>query len=346
MATKQDVGHLQSLEYISSDTVRIVDKLYGTQDISEPVLVELLRAPVLHRLTAICQHGVTGLLGLTPVVTRFEHSVGAFLLVRRVGGSLEEQVTGLLHDISHTTLSHVIDWALSAPGESFHEVHKDRFLETTPLPDILKRHGFHDLKPFREELFPLVEMPAPHLCADRLDYALRDSVSFGRLELSEAQEILASLKAHPDATSPQRLLVLRDKELALKLSRAYMTVDRDVWSNPAHVDMARRAGELIGAMVRDGRLKEEDLWNEADQEFWERLRAESTAEDLQVIHRLESEGLPDEKGLPLPRAAKVRTLDPDVCRAEDDTPMPLSTISTEWFEERNAYISARQALRA
>jgi HD superfamily phosphohydrolase len=41
------------------------------------------------RLQGICQYGVTGFLGLTPRVTRLEHSVGAFILVRRVGATIE-----------------------------------------------------------------------------------------------------------------------------------------------------------------------------------------------------------------------------------------------------------------
>jgi HD superfamily phosphohydrolase len=31
------------------------------------------------------------------------------LLVRRLGASLEEQIAALLHDVSHTAFSHVID---------------------------------------------------------------------------------------------------------------------------------------------------------------------------------------------------------------------------------------------
>lgn len=187
------VGFFQTLESVSEDTVLIRDKLYGNHTISEPVLVELLRSPTLLRLIGVCQHGVTGLLGLTPRVTRFELSVGAFLLVREVRASLEEQVAALLHDVSHTTLSHVVDWALAKPGEgSFHEAHKARYVKTTPLPQILTKHGFGDLKALEEDLYPLVEMPSPHLCADRLDYALRDAVGFKKLELKDAQRIFAA----------------------------------------------------------------------------------------------------------------------------------------------------------
>lgn len=347
--TSLNVGFFQTLELVSENTILIRDKLYGDHTISEPILVELLRSPTVLRLTGICQYGVTALLGLTPKVTRFEHSVGAFLLVRKVGASLEEQVAALLHDISHTALSHVVDWALSNPpgesGTSFHEVHKERYIKTTPLPEILTRHGFGDHKALNEELYPLVEMPSPHLCADRLDYALRDAAAFGKLALKDVQRIFTALKAFPDASSLHRLLVLEDEQLALTLARAYLATDRDVWSNRAHISLYQRTGQLIGDIVRRGAVKEEVLWTLSDQDFWELLRSVADPNELEKLKRLESEALPKEDTLQLPRGAKIRTIDPDVWVRDTDKPSPLSVVSPEWADERKEYICSREATR-
>lgn len=343
------VGYFQTLESVSEDTILIRDKLYGDHEISEPILVELLRSPTLLRLTGICQYGVTALLGFTPKVTRFEHSVGAFLLVRKVGASVEEQVAALLHDVSHTVLSHVVDWALSIPpgesGTSFHEVHKERYIKTTPLPQILTRHGFGNLKALNEELYPLVETPSPHLCADRLDYALRDAAAFGKLAIKDVQQFFADLQAFPDASSPFRLLVLKDKQLALSLARAYLATDRDVWSNRAHIHLYQRTGQLIGDMVKRGAVKEEVLWSVSDQEFWELLRSAANPNELETMKRLESESLPKEDDLQLPRGAKIRTIDPDVWVRGTEEPLPLSVVNPEWATERQEYISGREATR-
>ncbi|CAH0003261.1 unnamed protein product [Clonostachys byssicola] len=349
MTTKVAVGHYQSLEYASpTSPVLIRDEIHGDFTVTEPVLIELLHSPCLRRLVGVLQHGLSGFLAFTPPITRFEHSVGAFLIVRRAGAKLDEQIAALLHDVSHTVLSHVMDWAsLTKPGESFHEVHKDRYIESTPLPDILTRHGFADLKPLQEELYPLVEMPSPHLCADRLDYGIRDTIAFGYLKLEEGRRILASIQAHPNATSPDRLLVASDQDLALALCRAYLAADRDVWSNPGHVEITRAIGDVIGKAVHSGRLLEEQMWTLSDNEFWEALREATDDAGRKVMDRLKSTtSMPHENGLH--KEAKVRTLDPDVVNSPSSAaqqPVPLSQVSEIWAEEKRAYILARQSQR-
>ena len=344
MAPRQ-VGYLQSLHFPSESSVLIHDQIYGDHHITEPILVELLCSPTFQRLTGVWQSGITALFNLGPRVSRFEHSVGAFLLVRKVGASVAEQVAALLHDVSHTALSHVMDWALSKPGEdSYHEEHKARYIAMTPLPQILAQHGFADLKPLHEHLYPLVERPAPHLCADRLDYALRDAVAFGKMPLSEAQDVFHTFAAFPDVDSPSRLMVLSDVSLALRLSRAYIECDRDVWCNPSHIDMYKRTGQIIRDLVEQGKVSDDDLWC-PDDEFWALLRSASDAEGLKELERLETEGAPEIKGLGLPPGAKVRTIDPDVYVPGEDKPRPLSVVNGTWARERQQYIQSREAMR-
>ncbi|KAJ5289068.1 hypothetical protein N7478_002098 [Penicillium angulare] len=348
MSSQINTGFLQTLETINDKQVIIRDKIYGEHTITEPVLSHLLQSPELLRLSGVCQHGITALLGFGPRVTRYEHSVGAFLLVRKVGASVEEQIAALLHDISHTSLSHVVDYALSKPGEgSYHEFHKARYLKTSQLPQILTQYGFGDLKALDEELFPLVEMPAPQLCADRLDYSLRDAVVFNKLSLEEVQRVYETLKAAPSPDAPNRLLVLDDPQLALAYARAYLATDQDVWSNRAHANLYLRTGSIIRELVESGRVKEEVLWILSDDDFWALLREKATPDILRELERLETESLPDEKQLRLPRGTKIRTIDPEICLvgSSQDKPLPLSVVLPEWGLERQQYIDSRESTR-
>ncbi|KAM7212949.1 hypothetical protein V8F06_011653 [Rhypophila decipiens] len=348
-------------------SLKITDTLYGSHTLTsqaEPVLLALLQSPHLTRLAGVHQHGITGLLNLTPKITRLEHSIGAFLIVRLLGASLAEQVAALLHDVSHTSLSHVVDFALTSPGEeSYHEAHKSRYLSMSDLPELVR--SFADdlelptrshagdpelaagyMSVFHEESYPLLEYPAPALCADRIDYALRDAVAFGKLDMQEAQQILHSFKAYPDNRCRDRLIVMDDAALALKFATTYNALDRDVWSNPANIDMYTSAGGVIRDAVQKGTLDKDDLWRLSDEEFWERLGQVTDDAGRSVMVRLELEGLRQVGGLP--RGTKVRTLDPDVLVRDEQGLVvgykPLSTVYPAWGVERKHYINARQQL--
>src|SRR5512135_1970548 len=173
------------------------DSVYGPADIDEPVLLDLLQTAAVRRLEGVLQHGITGLIGVTRPTTRLEHSLGVMLLVRRLGGSLEEQIAALLHDISHTAFSHVIDYVVDGhDSQSYHEEWKEAHLLASDVPEVLARHGYDWRDFLHEEDYPLLEQPAPRLCADRLDYFLRDSRDLGLSTADEIQHALDHLVVH------------------------------------------------------------------------------------------------------------------------------------------------------
>ncbi len=66
-------------------------------------------------------------------VTRYEHSLGVYLLLRRLGAGPREQVAGLLHDVSHTAFSHAVDFVFSSEEQDHHEALKPVFLDRPDL---------------------------------------------------------------------------------------------------------------------------------------------------------------------------------------------------------------------
>src|SRR5580658_5391659 len=79
----------------------IITTIYGSATITEPILIELLQSQAINRLQHINQYGIMKFV-TKEEYTRYEHSVGVLYLLRHFGASLEEQVMGLLHDVSHT----------------------------------------------------------------------------------------------------------------------------------------------------------------------------------------------------------------------------------------------------
>ncbi len=172
--------------------MQIIDEIYGTYRI-EGVLEKLILSEPLQRLKGIYQGGASYFVNESWNVTRYDHSVGVMLLIKRLGGSIEEQIAGLLHDVSHTAFSHVIDFALHNKEENFHEDIYEQIIMASDIPHILSAYGYNYKELLDETKWTLLEQPAPELCADRIDYTLRDMYRYGNISLEEIHSFLENL---------------------------------------------------------------------------------------------------------------------------------------------------------
>ncbi|CAH0197242.1 HD domain-containing protein [Peribacillus sp. Bi134] len=166
----------------------VSDSIYG-EHIVEGVLEGLIVSKPVQRLKGIHQGGASYLVNEKWDVTRFDHSIGVMLLIKALGGSLEEQIAGLLHDVSHTAFSHVIDFVLDCKDEDYHEKIYEQVIMESEIPFILKEYGY-DRKVIFQSKWELLEQPAPELCADRVDYTLRDMYQYGHITIEAIKEFL------------------------------------------------------------------------------------------------------------------------------------------------------------
>ncbi|MBC2190882.1 HD domain-containing protein [Listeria sp. FSL L7-0229] len=173
--------------------MKMTDPLYGTFEI-EPVLVELIQSPLVSRLAHVHQGGSSYLVNPLWNLSRLDHSIGVMLFIRKFGGSLEEQIAGLLHDVSHTAFSHVVDYALDFKEEDYHEQIFEDFVKTSTIPAILEKYGYSFEGIFDDiSKWKILEQEAPELCADRIDYPLQDLYRHGKISLAEVEEFLQDL---------------------------------------------------------------------------------------------------------------------------------------------------------
>ncbi|MDR3559265.1 MAG: hypothetical protein P4L58_02590, partial [Candidatus Pacebacteria bacterium] len=104
------------------------DRAYGQVEITEPVILDLLNSPELQRLKEISQAGYYEPYYPGTNHSRYEHSLGDCLLLNKFGATIEEQIAGLIHDVSHSAFSHAVDYALFEGSEKEHN-HQDNYFE-------------------------------------------------------------------------------------------------------------------------------------------------------------------------------------------------------------------------
>lgn len=153
----------------------IHDRIYGRHTVDSPVLIELIHSRPVQRLKNISQIGIPPQYYFMKSDNRFQHSLGVMLLLKVLGASEEEQIAGLLHDISHTAFSHVIDWVVgSGATEDYQDKQHASIMRSPEIMDILNNFGYDINRISRHTAYPLLDREIPDLCADRIDYALRE----------------------------------------------------------------------------------------------------------------------------------------------------------------------------
>ena len=319
--------------------MNLTDPLYGSFEITEPVLLDVLHAAVVQRLRTVLQHGITGLIGITNPTTRFDHSVGVMLLIRKVGAAsgpanalLKEQIAALLHDVSHTAFSHVIDYVFGDhDGQGYHEGQKEPYIARSDLPHVLSMHGYDWREFLHEQNFPLLEQPSPALCADRLDYFLRDARDLRLACDAEVQSAIASLAVY------ESRLVVTDLEMARWMGYTFIAADEASWANFREVGLYELAARAIRLGLETGALNEADLWR-GDAEAWATLQA-SPDPRLQAEIRLVSPATGFEWDAANPTfliSTKLRTIDPPVLL--NGSAYPLSTLDATFAHFRLEYL--------
>lgn len=311
------------------------DSLYGRVQITEGLLLELISSDAMQRLKGISQHGITALLGITPPFTRFDHSIGAMLLVRRLGASIEEQAAALLHDVSHTAFSHVIDFVFDDhSGQSYHEERMEEIVANSDIPAILQRHGM-DWHGFLDETkFPLLEQPSPALCADRLDYFFRDLEFLKLANGAEIRAALASLEVM------EGRIVVSNPDVARWLAYTFIEADRASWSSFREVGLYQLTAEAIKVASQSGLIVEADLWG-SDDALWEKLRSADhpAVSDLVKLITPGTRFTWNEERPTFRVTTKVRSIDPPI--ADGKSAVPLSAFDPVYRQYRNEYLASK-----
>jgi uncharacterized protein len=253
------------------------DKVYGQVKIDEPVILDLINSQELQRLKEIDQAGYYEPYHPGSKHTRFEHSVGVYLLLRKFGASIEEQIAGLIHDVSHSAFSHAVDYALSEGSEK-EQNHQDNYFEefvlNSSIPEILKKYGFDVDYILDESNFPLQETQLPDLFADRIDYSLRGLLAYKVAGLDKVKEIFEKLKVQNNKW------VFADFDSAYEYAKLFNVLNRDYYSAITTAVMFRRVGNYLKHALGKKYVNKENLYT-TDKEVIDKINRH-LAEDSEL----------------------------------------------------------------
>jgi hypothetical protein len=217
----------------------------------------------------------------------------------------------------------------------FDDEKKAEVMAGSDLPAVLARHGFDWRRFVPEDDYSLLEQPLPRLCADRIDYFLRDVPSLGLATEADIQFALQNLVVYEGRIAAGNL------QAARWMGYTYMAADQVSWANFREVGLYELTARAIKTGLSLGAVSRADFW-QTDKLFWGKLHAHN-APALQAQLALisaDTQFVWDEKAPTFRVSTKLRAIDPDV--VVDGELRPLSSLDPVFARHRDQYLKRKR----
>ena len=294
---------------------------HGIYDTKAPAfLLRLAETPPMRRLRQVgmncgCEYTAFPRFRSLARYTRFEHSLGAALIVWRFTADAAQSVSALLHDIATPPFAHVVDFLRGdyLDQTATESGTADIIRASEEIGAILSSLGLTaaDVEDYLR--YPIADNDAPRLSADRLEYTVGNAFNFSLAPAEELAALFADITPGRNEYGEEELCfrtpekAARFADLALACSKIYVS-DADRYAMQILAELLRDA--LAAGVLTAGALAgtEEELLETlcADERFAARWR------DFRSLSRIERAEQPDERDGWRRIRAKKRRIDPFV----------------------------------
>lgn len=250
------------------------DELYGEYYVDD-VIYEIINTKIFKRLKNIYQSGGGYLVNDLWNVNRQEHSIGTMILSLKFGGNIEEQIRALLHDISHTAFSHVIDYILKNENEDYHEKIQKNFLNDEELLSILRKYNLN-IKRIMLKNYSFLDDELPELSFDRIDYTLRDLFRQKRISHKDVREIVNNLAVY------QNKLCFNSLEIGKWFQKLYFQEVVEYFQDPLNMYINTMLSNLLASALNEKIIQLQDF-NFTDEYIIKKINSSSKKKELEDI---------------------------------------------------------------
>jgi len=228
------------------------DSIFGKVTIEDPLVEEIINNPEFQRLKKIVCQGVPDKYYCFKGFSRHAHSIGVYLILKKLKASYEEQIAGLLHDISHKAFSHVYDLIikdytkngdLDDAQDNLHTSYSDK----STIKKLLLNHRLDPYEIFDLNKFKLLDYEIPYLCADRIEYSVRS------LTPEFAIMVLNNLDIRDNR------IVITDSNVAKDYAYKFLSLQNNEWGSPEAATRYYHFSEILKLAIKHGVLTIDDF---------------------------------------------------------------------------------------
>lgn len=255
-------------------TVLVNDPILGPIDITS--VLPIVDTATFQRLRFIKQMGVSYMVFAGATHSRFEHSIGAYKRTQdRMSVWLRDKIVteqqardieifGLLHDIGHGPLSHLIE-ALCLENHDQRGRHVLNQLEGAVEKAGGNFRNVRTLFGHKDPLFAAVH--DKNLGTEKFDYLERDAfhVGYGQRPGVSNLTLFVSFKDGELVIDPRAI------DEAIQLQTFYLQMYKNVYLRKGTTVLQRMMQRMIGGLLDSG-LREEQLWEMTDDDLMVEFR--------------------------------------------------------------------------
>ncbi len=255
-----------------------ISTLYGEITTTDAVIKELIESSAFKRLKNIRQYGVTYYANQEYEYTRYQHSLGVYFITKKFGAPLEEQVAGLLHDVSHTVFSHVgdifFDNNYRTGKNSYQDNIHEWYLEKSGITEILKKYGLEKSCCLEKKKTQLCfDQNLPNLCADRIEYNLAGGFIDNLISKEDILNIINNLYFE------NRNWFFKDKTIAKQFGLLSIKLSELRWGATWDNFVSFQASQAMKQACKIKLIDHNDIHFSTDDIIWNRL---NTSEDPEI----------------------------------------------------------------
>ena len=218
-----------------------------------PFLREFAATPPMRRLQNVgmncgCEYTDFPLFRGLEYYSRFDHSLGAALIVWHFTADEKQALAALFHDVTTPVFSHVVDFLNGdyLRQESTEAGIAELLGASAEVSELLEKYGISvgDISDYHR--YPVADNDAPALSSDRLEYTMGNLLNYGLASLAELRGLYEDLTVGEDELGrPEPVFRTAEKaaafaRLALKTGRIYVS-DEDRFAMEALAELLRKA---------------------------------------------------------------------------------------------------------
>jgi len=207
-----------------------------------------------------CEYTSFPLFKNVPGYSRYEHSIGASLIVWNFTHDKTQAIAALLHDIASPVFAHTIDFLNGdyVRQESTEDRTSEMILGSAELLAILAREGVDANAVTDYHRYPIADNDSPRLSSDRLEYTIGNAERYNIASIPRLQKLYDDLVVMDNEDGLKELAFT---ELSLARDFAEITL---ATSNIYIADEDRYAMQILSEIIQDamkrGALSPDDLY--------------------------------------------------------------------------------------